>query len=148
MGLSKGRNMPVVISLDMDDTMTLLKHTCAPRMQKAALSDSYLLITATKLPTEQEHRLPVQGSSHVPTAAAEALSLFHCGLGLSGTKSFQRGCSFLKGKCWPVLSQRHSSQPQHLCQRSQRSLVAPALQRPHPEVNVESQERRRCPCNY
>lgn len=78
--------MPVVISLDADDTMTLLKHTCAPQMQKAALSDSDLLITAAKLPTEQEHCLPVQSSSHVPTAAAEAPSLFHCGLGLSGTK--------------------------------------------------------------
>lgn len=118
---------------------------CTPDAERSLTL--YLLITATKLPTEQEHHLPVQGSSHVPTAAAEAPSLFHCGLGPSGTKSFQRGCSFLKGRCWPALSQQHSSQPQHLCQRSQRSLVSPALQLPHPEVNAESQGRRRCPCN-
>lgn len=147
MGRSKGRKMPVVISLGVDDTMTLLKHTCAPRKRKEALSDSSLLITATKLPTEQEHRLPVQGSSHAPTAAAEAPSLFRCGLGPSGTKSFQRGCSFLKGKCWPVSSQRRSSQTQHLCRMFQRSLVSPASQLPHPEVNAESRGRRRCPCN-
>lgn len=78
--------MPVVIRRDVDDTVTLLKHTCAPQIQKEALSDSSLLITATKLPTEQEHRLPVRGSSHMPTAAAEAPSPFHCGLGPSGTK--------------------------------------------------------------
>lgn len=140
--------MPVVISRGMGDTVTLLQHTSAPQVQSEALSDSSLLTTATKLPTEQEHCLPVQGSSHVPTAAAEAPSLFHCGLGLSGTESFRRGCSFPRGKCWPVLSQRHSSRPQHLCRRSQRSSVSPASQLPHPEVNPGSQGRRRCPCNY
>lgn len=124
----------------------LLKTRVCTQIQSAVF-DSCLLVTATKLPTERERCHPVQGSSLVLTAAAEALSLFRCGLGPSGTESFQRGCSFLKGKCWPVLSQRRLSQPQPLCQRSQRSVVSPASQLPRPEVNAESQGRRHCPCS-
>lgn len=29
--------MPVVISLDMDDTMTLLKHTCPPHAESSSV---------------------------------------------------------------------------------------------------------------
>lgn len=145
MGWGKGRYMPIMISLDMNDALDLLKHVCT--QIERAMFDSCLLVTAAKLPTEQEHCHPVQGSSHVLTAAAEALSLFHCALGPSGTESFRRGCSFLRGRCWPVLSQQRLSQTQGLSQRSQRSVVSPAPQLPHPVMSAGSQGRRRCPCN-
>lgn len=141
----KGRYMPIMISLDMNDALDLFKHMCT-QIEKA-LFDSRLLATAAKLPTEQERCHPVQGSSHVLTAAAEAPSLFRCALGPSGTESFRRGCSFLRGRCWPVLSQQRSSQTRCLSQRSQRSVVFPAPQLPHPAASAGSQGWRRCPCN-